>query len=98
MVQINDNYRPSNVRASLPFQNGHVTSLIMFMTSNDNSEQVLWHLVAISDNYEQFKHQPRFHAEPYRAYFETTVAAAGASRKIADNIFCVPKGPLDTSR
>ena len=26
------------------------------------------------------------------------VAAAGASRKIADNIFCVPKGLLDTFR
>ena len=32
------------------------------------------------------------HAESYGAYFKTTVAAAGASRKIADNIFCVPKG------
>ena len=42
--------------------------------------------------------QPRFHAEPYGAYFKTTIAAAGASRKITDNIFCVSKGPLDTFR
>ena len=56
------------------------------------------HLVAIIDSYEQFKSQPRFHAEQYGAYFKTTVAAARASRKIADNIFCVPKGPLDTFR
>ena len=55
-------------------------------------------MVAIIDSYEQFKSQPRFHAESYGAYFKTTVAAAGASRKLADNIFYVPKGPLDTSR
>ena len=63
-----------------------------------------WHVRYFCDIWSQLtivmsnKSQPRFHAEPCMAYFETTVAAAGASHKIADNIFCVPKGPLDTSR
>ena len=42
-----------------------------WIPSHDKYEQVLWHLAAISDSFEQFKPQPRFQAEPYRAYFET---------------------------
>ena len=82
-----------------------MTSLIIFVTIGmlDTIQNIYLSkfcdiLVAISDSYEHFKSQPCFHAEPYWAYFETTVAPTGASRKVADNIICVPKGPLDTSR
>ena len=45
-----------------------------------------------------FIFEPRLHVEPYRSKNRPPIAAAGAGYKIADNIVCVPQGPLNTSR
>ena len=63
-----------------------------YRSNSDNN------LLSLKMVFRYFKVQPRFHARAQTSHFKSTLVAIGASYKIADNIFYVPKSPLNTSR